>query len=175
MSYEIIDNFLPEEEFEEIRNTIIGPEFPWYMTPYVSNFDEIYQEPDDPTCAYYFTNTLFDSNSLEVKPRAPLLMPVVRKLGVQSAIRIKANLYPSTSTVVHHPSHTDLPWKHCGAIFYLNTNNGFTVLDEEDGVEVESVANRMLIFDASKRHHSTTCSDQRCRINVNFNYMRGTE
>ena len=60
-------------------------------------------------------------------------------------------------------------YRHKSAILYINTNNGLTVL--EDGTECESVANRLLLFDASKPHHSTTCTDQKRRVNINMNYM----
>ena len=68
-----------------------------------------------------------------------------------------------------HNNHVDYPFPHKGAIFYLNTNNGLTIL--EDKVEVESIENRLLLFDSSKQHKSTTCTDDKCRINVNFNFF----
>ena len=55
------------------------------------------------------------------------------------------------------------------AIFYINTNNGLTVL--EDGTEIKSVANRLLLFNASEPHHSTTTSNENRRVNINFNYL----
>ena len=56
-----------------------------------------------------------------------------------------------------------------GAIFYVNTNDGLTVLDNE--VEIDSVSNRLLVFDGSTMHHSTTCTNQKRRVNINFNFM----
>ena len=58
---------------------------------------------------------------------------------------------------------------HKGAIFYINTNNGFTVL--EDGTEIASVSNRLLLFNPSEPHHSTSCTDVKRRVNINFNYL----
>ena len=84
-------------------------------------------------------------------------------------MRIKGNLYQSTETIFHHDNNTDYDFSHRGAIFYLNTNNGLTVL--EDTIEIKSIENRLLIFDASRPHHSTTCSDDKCRVNVNFNFF----
>jgi len=57
---------------------------------------------------------------------------------------------------------------HRGAIFYLNTNNGLTVVNNQ---EVESIENRLLLFDPTVPHHSTTCTDDKCRVNVNFNFF----
>ena len=50
-----------------------------------------------------------------------------------------------------------------------NDNDGFTVL--EDGTEIESPANRVLFFDPLTLHASTSCTDQRCRWNIQVNYF----
>ena len=55
------------------------------------------------------------------------------------------------------------------AIFYVNTNNGLTVLD--NGTEVESVSNRLLLFNGASMDHSTSCTDKKRRVNINFNFM----
>lgn len=91
------------------------------------------------------------------------------QLDCKSLIRIKANLYPSTENIEYHDKHIDYDFEHRGAIFYLKTNNGYTIV--EDDIKVESIANRILLFDPSKPHNSTTCTDDKCRVNVNFNYF----
>ena len=58
------------------------------------------------------------------------------------------------------------------SIFYINTNNGYTKF--EDGTIVESVANRMLSFPANMKHCGTSCTDERRRIVINFNYFENT-
>ncbi len=40
MIYQIIDNFLNQEEFLKIKNSILNPEFSWNLTPSVSNLDK---------------------------------------------------------------------------------------------------------------------------------------
>ena len=82
-------------------------------------------------------------------------------------IRCKANLYTRTPEIIEHTMHTDFDFEHIGALFSLNTCDGYTLL--EDGTKINSVANRMLIFDASKKHASTTCTNQNTRMNINFN------
>ena len=74
-----------------------------------------------------------------------------------------------TVHLMQQDDHVDYDFPHRGAIFYLNTNNGLTIL--EDTIEIKSIENRLLIFDASRPHHSTTCSDDKCRVNVNFNFF----
>ena len=58
---------------------------------------------------------------------------------------------------------------HNTAIFYLNTCNGKTVVD---GTEVESVANRVVIFPANTPHYvvSQTDTDRRRQTDRDKNY-----
>ena len=55
------------------------------------------------------------------------------------------------------------------AVFYINTNNGYT--EFKNGVKVHSVANRVCIFDSNLEHRGTTHSEGgHQRVVVNFNY-----
>ena len=85
-------------------------------------------------------------------------------------IRIKANLFPNTHTLHEHPMHTDYDYCHSGAVFSLNTCDGYTKL--KDGTKIDSVANRILLFDASEEHCSTTTTNVFARININMNYIQ---
>ena len=70
---------------------------------------------------------------------------------------------------MEHGQHRDYPIPHKGAIIYLNTCDGFTRL--EDGTKVESVQNRILLFDASTLHNSTNTTNAKGRFNININYF----
>jgi hypothetical protein len=162
MTFEIIDNALPRKEFENIKNFVLNPHFPWNLTPVVSN-----EKENLPISAsYYFTHEFW--SGFHTEPEAQAFAPILNKLECRAMMRIKGNLYPSTETIVHHMDHIDYEFSHRGAIFYLNTNNGLTVVD---GKPVESIENRLLIFDPTIPHHSTTCSDDKCRVNINFNFF----
>jgi len=56
------------------------------------------------------------------------------------------------------------------SIFYVNTNNGCTVF--EDGTEVKSVGNRLVTFPGNTLHTGRNCTDEKCRVLINFNYIR---
>ena len=84
-------------------------------------------------------------------------------------LRIKANLYPSSETLHEHKMHVDFDYSHCTALFSLNTCDGYTKL--KDGTKINSVANRILLFDASEEHCSTTTTDTFARVNININYF----
>ena len=104
-----------------------------------------------------------------VSPYAKLLDPLLKKLKIKALIRLKANLYPNQGKMIEHAEHTDFPFKHKGALFSLNTSDGFTVL--KDGTKIHSVANQILLFDASQPHHSSTCTNTKVRCNINVNYF----
>ena len=55
------------------------------------------------------------------------------------------------------------------SIYYVNTNNGYTKF--ETGEIVESVENRMVTFPSNIRHTGSSCSDEKIRVVINFNYF----
>jgi len=163
MTHKIIDNVLSQEHFNEIKNIMLNKHFSWHLISTVTHK----QENLSTVASYCFVHMFWDGFYTDSK--VTMFQPLLEILDCKAVIRIKGNLFPSTETVIRHDNHVDYPYPHRGAIFYLNTNNGLTIL--EDKIEVKSVENRLLIFDSSKTHCSTTCSDERCRINVNFNFF----
>ena len=162
-NYKIIDNALSKDYFDELQKMIMSDTFPWFFADSVA----LKNEPDN---HFYFTHTFYNSqrpNSDYFDKLLPLLNGDV--LNIKAMIRIKANCYTQTHELVSHGVHADMEFKHKGAILYINKNNGFTVL--HDGTKIESVPNRILLFDSSMPHNSTTCTDAKCRFNINFNYM----
>jgi hypothetical protein len=163
VEYQVIDNFLSEEDFKAIQDLMMGDFFAWHYHKAVTYTDE---EKDDK--AFYFTH-LFYSNPKITSDHIQTLNPLLEKLDVKAFIRIKGNMYPNLNGYSPQEPHTDYPYSHKGAIFYINTNDGCTIL--EDGTRIASVANRILFFDPSKMHDSTYPSDQKVRVNININYF----
>ena len=98
-------------------------------------------------------------------------------MGVGRLDRIKLNL--NHKTFFHRKSgfHTDqrkiserLSQHQNTAVFYVNTNNGWT--EFKNGDKVKSVSNRIVIFDSNLEHSGNACTDQKTRILINFNYER---
>jgi hypothetical protein len=104
-----------------------------------------------------------------VSDRLHLLEPILLKLNPSAILRIKANLTPRADKIIQHGFHVDIShFKGKTAIYYINTTNGYTVF--ENGTKIESVENRMVIFDSTIKHTGTTCTDSRNRCVINFNY-----
>jgi hypothetical protein len=162
MQYEVIDNYLSQENFERIRNVMMGADFPWFYNPNVTFAGKSFDK------TMYFTHNFY-KNYLVNSNFYDLLLPLISKIDPKAMIRVKGNMYPNVGSLLRHERHVDYDFKHKGAIYYLNTNNGHTVL--EDGTKIDSVENRILLFDAFKKHNSTHCTDQKVRVNININYF----
>lgn len=158
MSYKIVDNFLDKDYFKSLVDLYTGNNFPWFYQTKINDYDK----------DFYFTHNLY-INDNHASPNFASVVNIIAKLKVKSLIRIKANMYVGGSKIIKHAPHIDYPFSHNGAIYYINTNNGKTIL--EDGTKIDSVANRLLFFDSSKKHSSTNCTDQKVRLNINFNYF----
>ena len=105
------------------------------------------------------------------------MLPIIEILQPEAVKRIKANLRTRTSKNEESFFHVDLmmmseekqkQWT--TSIFYVNTNDGYTKF--EDGTKVESVANRLVSFPANMKHLGTSCTDQKRRVVINFNYFK---
>ena len=77
----------------------------------------------------------------------------------------------ATPEIIETYMHTDINdvenWK--TALFYLNTNDGYTKF--EHGEKVETVANRLVIFDGDILHCGTTHTNEKYIPVINFNYF----
>ena len=177
---EVIDDVLVENDLRAIQRELMWNDmFPWYFTDEIVRKGEktihdgwygyhIFYEARDMTSENY--RNRLDLSHVNISSFTHILRPVVDVLKPRALVRIKGNFYPKTTQVDEAERHHDLHAEpsHQGAIFFVNTCNGFTRL--ADGEKVMSVENRLLLFDASELHNSSTCSDEKGRFNVNFNY-----
>ena len=164
---DIIDNFLPEEDYKKIRRTILNTGFPWHRSNIVSgrNFK------DDQMLNVQFKSTFFTRSK---KPEdnskgLELVDPILKKINPTELYRIKANLNVGRTNPVCTSFHIDCYDPGLTGIYYVNTCNGYTLF-EESKIKVESIANRMLIFDNKLRHTGVTCTDNKFRVVINFNW-----
>ena len=155
----IIDNFLPDYQFKQLQSLMLGPGFNWYYCDGASYpGDEFYQ----------FVHFFYRDTPYEPTPSFSQVEPCLSFFNMKKIYRIKANLRPKT--IFHRKSSYHIDDLPCSttAILYMNTNNGWTQFKKGD--KVESVENRVVIFDSKLEHGSVTCTDEKRRIVLNFNY-----
>ena len=181
----IEDNFLEQEKFDEIQlmlNPMADPNhdittlnFAWYFRYryYADPYDDRDKDKGE-LDQFQFTHTFYD-DGVPQSPHMQQLQCFMELLQPIAIFSIRGNLLTRLPNIVENPFHTDMSFlqekrlkQWTTSIFYVNTNNGYTIF--EDGTKVESVANRMLTFPANMRHTGTTCTDQQIRIVINFNY-----
>ena len=157
----IVDNFLPQDYFEYLQKMMLDHNFPWLYNAEVANRGEVNDH-------FYFTHNLFDN----YKPTSSIFeefIPFFKQLEMNALIRARGLLYTNQGRQIAHEKHTDYNFPHKTVVFYMNTNNGYT--EFEDGTKVESVENRIVFFDGSTPHNSSTCTDQKIRVVVSINYF----
>lgn len=159
---EIIDNFLEEDDFNLIKNIFLGETINWFYSK------NIQQDIKETEFGHNFLCHMIYRNDQITSQHFQMLQPVLEKLNPKALIRIKANMYLNQGKYIIHRSHQDFPFEHKTALYYLNTNNGHTIIGDK---KIESVANRVILFDGSVEHSSTNCTDANRRLNINFNYF----
>ena len=174
INYKIIDNFLSQQHHNNIKETLIGEAalFPWYFNHNTIDINVI----DNDLHNFQFTHKFYIDNCVTSQYFNELIYPVLQKLNVFSLLRVKANLNVVKNTNDIYGWHTDYNSnKHKTAIYYVNTNNGKTLLknNENEIIEIESIENRIVVFDGNIQHTGTSCTDQKNRCVINFNYIEG--
>jgi hypothetical protein len=186
----IIDNFLPEETYLELKQMLTGNSFPWYY-----NQSVVHEKEDAISNEYQFTHIFLKDSLITSDFFNALILPFVKIIDPIALIRVKANLIMRSSAPVTHEWHTDIANFDEGytAVYYVNTNNGKTLFKTKTAdlegeaettkvtllktktmdLEVESVANRLVVFPSSMLHAGVTTTDAKYRTVINFNFIGG--
>ena len=166
-SYEVIDNFLPQKEFQEIQATIMGES--GKSIGWVYNTSITHENKETTWKHFYMTHMVCQSSVITSPLICKSILPVLEKIDAKALIRIKINLFPNSEKIHENKMHADMSFSHRGALFSINTCDGYTKL--KDGTKIDSVANRILLFDPSMLHCSTNTSDTTARFNIQINYF----
>ena len=167
---DIIDDFLEQKDFDELHVFMMSDNFDWY---YNATID--FQEDLNDANKFQFVHMFYYAHAPHSR-FIEQLDPILNILQPIAIFRIKANLLTRTPNIIENEFHIDNSdlseekLKHwTTSIFYVNTNNGHTIF--EDGTKVESVANRMITFPTNMKHTGTSCTDEKTRVVINFNYF----
>ncbi len=157
----IYKNFLPNDVFKKLKGTMKGAYFPWYYNDYV---DDIKEKGG----TFQFTFTFLRNQKYECWGEwKDIIIPVLKNIKHKKMNRVKANLLTRTNKIVEHTYHTDQTEGTTG-ILYLDNSNGYTKF--KNGKKVFSEENKYVEFDSTLKHTGSTCTDEKRRIVINFNY-----
>ena len=162
----IINNFLENSFFKDLKNFIIESEFSWFkrknMVPNANDND-----------LGYFTHSFFSNNTVNDQNHNKYILPILNKLKVKALIEVRANLSPSCFFKKDACAfHIDYPYKCKTAILYINTCNGGTEFEINNKINfIKAEENKIVIFDTEIKHRGTKSTDQDFRYIINFNYF----
>ena len=176
----IVDNFLPSGDYHQIKEHLIDkPDIPFnFYEGKVYGKDANKNLQDSHMC-----HAFYHLNRFPAEPTASqymgLMLPIIGRCRVLAIHRIKCNLElhggsePYASEYhVDWQNEEDIKSNMQAAIYYVNTNNVYTEFkDGEEVRKVESVANRMVFFDAELSHRGVSATDTRYRCVINFNWF----
>jgi hypothetical protein len=171
----IIDNFLPEEEYLKLFETV-SKKSRWTFTSRnrpiegqkFTDFEESQFVHGSFTCRDIVNKTPGILNKMFFS-----YTPIIRMLKCDLLLRIKTNMYAISPELEQSSRwHVDYE-KYNGAgmtaIYYFNTCNGKT--EFKNGTFVDSVANRIVIFPNEFVHGGVRQNDVMYRFVVNINWL----
>jgi hypothetical protein len=170
----VVDNVLPEDVFLPIQDGLMSNSFPWFYNNQTV-YDTISEKHDYQLTHNFYTlneqfgNGIYSSFFEKIEP-------IIKELNCFCLLRVKANLRniydgPQNKQSIYY--HKDYEVDCTTAIFYMTTNNGYTIF-KDTGEKVDCVANRLVIFDSNLEHAGISSNDSKQRIVINFNYIEKT-
>ena len=156
MKLEIIDDLLPQTDFDTISRVFASRQVAWTC---------VYNDPTQ--TGVQFCHVLY-AHFAPCSHIWPVLEPIHPVMKPHAYLRVKANLQPKAEKIIQNNFHID--FANCiTSIFYLNSNNGYTLF--EDGTKVDCVKNRIVTFPSSLYHSGVSTTDTGMKVVINFNYF----
>ena len=167
---EIIDNAISEIDLKTIQDLMLSPAFPWFFNKHTIDEHTACDNINDfQLCHSFYVDT--DRYGYVGSEHFKVIEPILDKLESRILIRVKANLRtvaPKKDMITGY--HSDYDLKSKTAIFYVNTNNGYTIF-KKSKKKVRSVENRLVIFPTELEHCGVSCTDNKQRVVINFNFI----
>tara|TARA_R100001530_G_scaffold54452_1_gene40165 strand:+ start:775 stop:1257 length:483 start_codon:yes stop_codon:yes gene_type:complete len=156
--FKVIDNFLPKKHHHDLKNLLESASFPWFFIKNsVGGNTNLF---DCLMSHLYYSDEKINSDYFDS------LKHLLSKINPKKLIRARANLLLAGHKLNKYLPHYDQDFKCKVAIYYVNTNNGYTLIQNN---KIESVENRIVIFD-NEEHCGTNTTDSKNRVVINFNY-----
>ena len=167
----IINNLLDKESFLEVKKFIMSPRCDWRFLDFVASKEDYTKGNKNG----YFIHSFKDINPATNEDRFPespkfhLMLKILEKMKFNKLLRIRCSLFPRRDVQERDEYHIDYPFPHTTGIYYLNTNNGYTMFENVE--KIPSVENQFAIFNGSEKHCTVVQTDTPARYIINFNVI----
>jgi len=170
---EIIDDALPNHVANKLEQLFFNSDLPWTFgtvnySASDATEDEIILNGCDELDNLQLVHLFHDGKGFTGGYNKHL-QPLYDLLQIKAFVRVKANLVPRRERIIRHGYHYDQAFFCKVAVYYVNTNDGYT--EFENGRKVYSKKNRLVIFPSNMKHSGTTCTNTKARFVINFNFF----
>ena len=156
------EKFLHDDDFYPLRDRLLSDYFNWFHR-------EKQVAWDTQPFIDYFTHSIYNNHEI-TSDYYHLIIPFLKKMNVRAIISIRVNLVTMKHERVVSDFHIDYEYKDSKtAIYYLNTNNGYT--EFEDGTKINCDENKLVVFNSQIKHRLASQTDKTKRVVINFNYF----
>ena len=178
----VIDNALPQLLADKLFEITHSSDFPWFLTRDVY---KVITEDSNTVNTIQMGHTIFDSDSDDPVHNPNLWLVCLEALGLiikttPNPLMVKFNLLLNNSNMSegkYNTPHVDNALKNSlSIIYYVNDSDGDTIIFNETDTpftikqRITPKKNRAVIFDSNLEHMGYTCTNEKRRVVVNFNY-----
>jgi len=187
---EVIDDFLPQEKFEDYKKIHVDTYFPWFFMPSTTatvSHDHLQGSTLENSVIREFPgliHTFFEnsqSNNSPYEDHAVGLLESITQHFCQDIVlkRMRSNLlYPldRKNDIEHLKPHVDSMHQHMVGLYYINDTDGptrFFAIDNDICKithTVDSKQNRLIVFNGDKLHAGQCPQNAPYRMCTNINF-----
>ena len=202
---QIIKNCLPPSLFKNIQNRLTDfDNLPFFFAVGTAYHPEMIQDSSEPLVGdnldSSFSNVVFDYDEGYRSQNADILHDAILvacdKAGrkIDTILRIRIGLITGATETLVHDKHVDYCYHHTTGLLYINDTDGDTILysekydetsdkgvvEQSDGEmsvakRISPEENKVVFFDGSTFHSSSTPTKTAYRMVVNFNFIEESD
>lgn len=172
---QVIDNVLDDTMYEHLGGLALGSVIPWFYVPNIAALDDNNVAEEHSGFSH---NTIDHEDRKIVSAFAftflPILFESCKRKNILVNDVIQSRLFchnPKLQANIQNEKHRDLNYNHKVCLYYFNDSDGDTVFFDDDDKVVHRQTpkkNTAVIFDGSIMHCSSTPTQRRIILNINF-------
>ncbi len=176
---EIFDNYIDTDAFAEIKHQVVYSdaemEFCSYVTGIRDDSEEILKREYDSKWSWCLRHRIFDLSQSD-SPLFPILhnalfvkMSSPPEYNLKALHKCYVIAYPNTENIKENLMYHDYHWNVKTGVLFLNTCDGY--IKFKDGTKVNSVENRMVMFDGSNPYCLSSTTNEKLMYTININFL----
>lgn len=169
---QIFDNIISKEEQEQIKNCLLGRDFPWFYLDDITFKDGVQKRP---AFSHYFVldekeNSQYNYLTNNIINNSCKKSNIICNKVLETRSFLQLPLHDNvTNGVLTDASHIDRNIKHTVVLYYVMNSDGDTIIYKNNKEhKITPKQGRVVVFDGLLKHTATQpINNTRCIINVN--------